>query len=145
MRFCKSENEMEKELSYHIVAALFVCASPHMEICRTRHAGRAVSSGEGHSPARKERFRHHFSGYTDGGDRRNRDGKKAAEPESEIRMDKGRVGDTEVTAVKEEKLARLQQRAVELTSKTAEMSGEATEEIKKERAYTKQVPAEEEA
>lgn len=77
-------------------------------------------------------------------DRRNRDGKKAAEPESEIRMDKGRVGDTEVTAVKEEKLARLQQRAVELTFKTAEMSGEATEEIKKERAYTKQVPAEEE-
>lgn len=64
--------------------------------------------------------------------------------ESEIRMDKGRTGDTEVTAVKEEKLARLQQRAVELTFKTAEMSGEATEEIKKERAYTKQELAEEE-
>lgn len=36
------------------------------------------------------------------------------------------------------------QRPVELTFKTAEMSGEATEEIKKERAYTKQEPAEEE-
>lgn len=64
--------------------------------------------------------------------------------ESEIRMDKGRTGDTEVTAMKEEKLARLQQKAAELTSKTAEMSGEVTEEIRKERAYTKKEPAEEE-
>lgn len=49
--------------------------------------------------------------------------------ESEIKMDKGRTGDTEITAKKEEKLAQLQQKAAELTANTVKISGEITEKI----------------
>lgn len=44
--------------------------------------------------------------------------------ESEIKMDKGRTGDTEIIAKKEEKLAQLQQKAAELTANTVKISGE---------------------
>ena len=49
--------------------------------------------------------------------------------ESEIKMDKGRTGDTEITAKKEEKLAQLQQKAAELTANTVKISGEINEII----------------
>ncbi len=49
--------------------------------------------------------------------------------ESEIKMDKGRMGDTEIIAKKEEKLAQLQQKAAELTANTVKISGEITEKI----------------
>ena len=49
--------------------------------------------------------------------------------ESEIQMDKGRTGDTKVTAKKEERLAELRQKTAELASKTGEISGEAVEKI----------------
>ena len=49
--------------------------------------------------------------------------------ESEIKMDKGRMGDTEITAKKEEKLAQLQQKAAELTANTVKISGEINEII----------------
>ena len=49
--------------------------------------------------------------------------------ESEIKMDKGRMGDTEIIAKKEEKLAQLQQKAAELTANTVKISGEINEKI----------------
>ena len=49
--------------------------------------------------------------------------------ESEIKMDKGRMGDTEIIAKKEEKLAQLQQKATELTANTVKISGEINEKI----------------
>lgn len=49
--------------------------------------------------------------------------------ESEIKTDKGKTEDTEITARQEEKLAQLQQKAAELTSKAAEISGEVVEKI----------------
>lgn len=49
--------------------------------------------------------------------------------ESEIKMDKGRGGDSEITARKEEKLAQLQQKAAELASKAGEASGEIISKI----------------
>lgn len=49
--------------------------------------------------------------------------------ESEIKMDKGRTGDTEITAKKEEKLVQLQQKAAELTANTVKISGEINEII----------------
>ncbi len=51
--------------------------------------------------------------------------------ESEIKMDKGRTGDTEITAKKEEQLARLQAKAAELTSAAGEISGGVIERIDK--------------
>lgn len=49
--------------------------------------------------------------------------------ESEIKMDKGRTGDTEIIAKKEEKLAQLQQKAAELTANVVKISGEINEKI----------------
>ncbi len=49
--------------------------------------------------------------------------------ESEIKMDKGRGGDSEITARKGEKLAQLQQKAAELASKAGEASGEIISKI----------------
>ena len=49
--------------------------------------------------------------------------------ESEIKMDKGRMGDTEIIAKKEEKLAQLQQKAAELTANTVKISREINEKI----------------
>lgn len=51
--------------------------------------------------------------------------------ESEIKMDKGRTGDTEITAKKEEQLAKLQAKAAELTSAAGEISGDVIERIDK--------------
>lgn len=64
--------------------------------------------------------------------------------ESEIKMDKGRMGDTEITAKKEEKLVQLQQKAAELTSKVVEISGEIVEKINKDNTYIRQEFLEEE-
>jgi Mg2+ and Co2+ transporter CorA len=50
--------------------------------------------------------------------------------ESEIKMDKGRMGDTEIIAKKEEKLSQLQQKAAELTANTVKISGEINEKIR---------------
>ena len=49
--------------------------------------------------------------------------------ESEIKMDKGRRGDTEIIAKKEEKLSQLQRRAAELTANTVKISREINEKI----------------
>lgn len=57
--------------------------------------------------------------------------------ESEIKMDKGRTGDTEITAKKEEKLAQLQQKAAELTANTVKISGEIISETDAPRVQEK--------
>lgn len=58
--------------------------------------------------------------------------------ESEIKMDKGRGGDSEITARKEEKLAQLQQKAAELASKAGEASGEIISKINEGREQLRQ-------
>lgn len=52
--------------------------------------------------------------------------------ESEIKMDKGRSGDSEITAKNEAKLAKLQQRSAELSSDLMEASLETNKEINEE-------------
>lgn len=49
--------------------------------------------------------------------------------ESEIKMDKGRTGDTEIIAKKEEKLEQLQQKAAGLTAKAVNLSGKINKKI----------------
>lgn len=58
--------------------------------------------------------------------------------ESEIKMDKGKTGDTEITAKKEEKLVQLQRKAAELTSEIVEISGETVEKINQDNTYIRQ-------
>lgn len=55
--------------------------------------------------------------------------------ESEIKMDRGRTGDTEAIGKKEERLAQLQQRAAELTGEAAAISGDVVEKIREDNMY----------
>ena len=64
--------------------------------------------------------------------------------ESEIKMDKGRTGDTQSIAEKEEKLAQLQQKAAALTADAVTISGEINEKISETDARTVQEASNEE-
>nr|WP_304968538.1 hypothetical protein [uncultured Dubosiella sp.] len=58
--------------------------------------------------------------------------------ESEIKMDRGRTGDTEAIGEKEERLAQLQQKAAELTGEAAEISGDVAEKICEDNTHIEQ-------
>lgn len=62
--------------------------------------------------------------------------------ESEIKMDKGRTGDTELIAKKEEELAQLQQKAAGLTANAVKISGEINEKISETHALRVQEESE---